>query len=88
MLKFLSLATGLYKKVQAATPEARERVMAALRESRDCGVVSLGMRKAADGSNEYLWLVFDRTRFTNNAALTMYLRERSPPGMTIAVIEI
>ncbi len=88
MVKLITLVTRLYNQVQKAKPKVRDRLIAIVREVRDSGVVPLGIRKADDGSDEYLWLVFDRSHFASNVVLAMYLRERSPADATIAVIEI
>jgi hypothetical protein len=88
MVKLISLVTRLYHQVQKAKPKSRDRLLAIIREVRDSGVIPLGMRKAGDGSDEYLWLVHDRKHFDSNVTLAMYLRDRSPAGVAIAVIEI
>ncbi len=88
MVKLISLVTRMYKQVQAAEPRARNRLIAIVREARDSGVIPLGMRKTDGGNDVYLWLIFDRTHFASNAVLVTYLRERSPAGANIDVIEI
>lgn len=88
MVKLISLVTKLYKQVQGAEPVVRDRLIAIVREARDSGVVPLGVRKGVGGNDVYLWLIFDRKHFPSNTALVMYLRERTPAGMTVDVVEI
>jgi hypothetical protein len=89
MLKLLAFVKDLYGQVQGSPETIRARALAAARaafaEIKRSGTIPFCLIRL-EGDDQFVWLVFDRSKFASAMDLQRYAEARCPAGAKVTLL--